>query len=202
MNKISLFSREQEKKKVFIQLGRKFNLPLDIIIYLFNTLHKNIAYDRSLQINFHKNILSSHLCEPSSLLDIDNSFLNPINPYQYRLPINKGNEWLIHSYKCTRNYIIYNDLYNELKPIDIINKQIEIYGDTYFLLKSDTNGPFVSFQPLKDIERMKFIDAMGTKLFDLYFEYLENTGFNVLKIKSTSPVTWQEIWLDEHPYNE
>ena len=201
MNKISLFSREQEKKKVFIQLGRKFNLPLDIIIYLFNTLHKNIAYDRSLQINFHKNILSSHLCEPSSFLDIDNSFLNPINPYQYRLPINKGNEWLIHSYKCTRNYIIYNDLYNELKPIDIINKQIEIYGDTYFLLKSDTNGPFVSFQPLKDIERMKFIDAMGTKLFDLYFEYLENTGFNVLKIKSTSPVTWQEIWLDEHPYN-
>ena len=32
MNKISLLSREQEKKKVFFQLGRKFNLPLEIII--------------------------------------------------------------------------------------------------------------------------------------------------------------------------
>ena len=83
MNKISLLSREQEKKKVFFQLGRKFNLPLEIIILLFNTLYKNITYDRSLQINFHKNILSSYLCGPSSsILDIDNKFFSKKTPFQ------------------------------------------------------------------------------------------------------------------------
>ena len=54
--KSSLLSREQEKKKVFFQLGKKFNLPLDIIVFLYNTLRKSVYHDRSLQINFHKNI--------------------------------------------------------------------------------------------------------------------------------------------------
>ena len=53
MDKFSLLSREQETKKVFFQLGKKFKLPLDIIILVYNSLRKSIYHDRSLQMNFH-----------------------------------------------------------------------------------------------------------------------------------------------------
>lgn len=193
MNKLSLLSREQEKKKLFIQLGRKFNLPLEIIIYLFNTLHKDIAYDRSLQINFHKNILSSYLCGPSSTLDIDNKFFSKENPLQYRLPLNKGNEWLIKSDYERKENIFYHGLYNELKPRDIINTQIEIYGKQKFILKYLVLRGREYYQPLTGLERIKFIDRMDIDLFDLYFDYLEEPQWNIVRMGNS----YKELWLDD-----
>ena len=195
MNKISLFSREQEKKKVFIQLGRKFNLPLEIIIYLFNTLHKDIAYDRSLQINFHKNILSAHLLGPSSIVDIDDDFFNIQNPFQYRLPLNKGNEWLIESDFARKDNLFYHGLYNELKPRDIINTQIEIYGEQKFIFKYQVFRGREYHEPLTGMERIRFIDRMGIDLFDLYFEYLENPQFNIVRMG----YSYDELWFNDNP---
>jgi len=193
MNKLSLLSREQEKKKVFIQLGRKFNLPLEIIIYLFNTLHKDIAYDRSLQINFHKNILSSYLCGPSSTLDIDNKFFSKKNPFQYRLPLNKGNEWLIKSDYERKENIFYHGLYNELTSRYIINKQIEIYKDLHFIFKYQVVRGREYYEPLIGMERIRFIDRMGIDLFDLYFEYLENPLFNIVRMGNS----YEELWFED-----
>lgn len=193
MNKLSPLSREQEKKKLFIQLGRKFNLPLEIIIYLFNTLHKDIAYDRSLQINFHKNILSLYLCGPSSTLNIDNKFFSKKNPFQYRLPLNKGNEWLIKSDYERKENIFYHGLYNELKPRDIINTQIEIYGKQKFILKYLVLRGREYYQPLTGLERIKFIDRMDIDLFDLYFDYLEEPQWNIVRMGNS----YKELWLDD-----
>ena len=194
MNKISLFSREQENKKVFIQLGRKFNLPLDIIIFLYNTLNKSVNYDRSLQINFHKNILSSYLCGPS-LVDIDDKFFSIQNPFQYRLPIGKGNEWLIESDFARKDNLFYHGLYNELKPRDIINKQIEIYKDLQFIFKYQVVRGRECYQPLTGMERIRFIDRMGIDLFNLYFEYLENPQFNIVRMG----YSYDELWFDNIP---
>ena len=183
MNKLSLLSREQEKKKIFIQLGRKFNLPLEIIILIFNTLHKNITYDRSLQINFHKNILSSYLCGPSSsFLDIDNKFFSRKNPFQYRLPLNKGNEWLIKSDYERKEKIFYHGLYKELKPRDIINTQIEIYGEQRFILKYLVLRGREYYEPLTGMERIQFINRMNTALVDLYWDHLEEPQFNIVRM--------------------
>ena len=195
MNKIYLFSREQENKKVFIQLGRKFNLPLDIIFLLYNSLRKSIDYDRSLQINFHKNILSSHLCGPSSLVDIDDTFFNKKNPFQYRLPIGKGNEWLIDSDFARKDNLFYHGLYNELKPRDIINQQIEIYKDLHFIFKYQVFRRREFYEPLTGMERIRFIDRMGIDLFDLYFEYLENSQFNIVRMGNS----YEELWFDDNP---
>lgn len=195
MNKISLFSREQENKKLFIQLGRKFNLPLEIIIYLFNTLHKDIAYDRSLQINFHKNILSSYLCGSSSILDIDNKFFSKKNPFQYRLPLNKGNEWLIKSDYERKENIFYHGLYNELKPRDIINTQIEIYGEQKFILKYLVLRGREYYEYLTGMERIRFIDRMDTDLFDLYFDYLEEPQWNIVRMG----YSYKVLWFDDNP---
>ena len=189
MDKISLFSREQEKKKVFFQLGKKFNLPLDIIILLYNTLRKSIYHDRSLQVNFHKNILSAHLCGPPySIFDSDDEFFNIENPFQYRLPIGKGNEWLIESENARKDNIYYHGLYNELKPRDIINKQIEIYGAharpgrEKFILKYLVRRGREFYEPLTGMERIRFIDHIGIDLFDLYFDHLEDPEYNIVRM--------------------
>ena len=120
MDKISLLSREQEKKKVFFQLGKRFGLPKELIIYLYQILVNSIKQDRSLQINFHKNILSSHLCGRSTTsCDIDELFTLK-KPFQFRFPIGRGNEWLIYSDKARKDNIMYEGYYNQLKPRDII----------------------------------------------------------------------------------
>ena len=192
MDKISLFSREQEKKKVFFQLGKKFNLPLDIIILLYNTLNKSIYYDRTLQINFQKNILSAYLCGPPySIFDIDDEFFNIENPFQYRLPLGKGNEWLIESENTRKANIYYHGLYNELKPRDIINKQIEIYGAharpgrEKFILKYLVRRGREYYEPLTGMERIRFIDLIGIDLFDLYFDHLEDPEYNIVRMGYT-----------------
>jgi len=188
MDKFSLLSREQETKKVFFQLGKKFNLPLDIIILVYNSLRKSIYHDRSLQMNFHKNILSVYLCGPPySIFDIDDEFFNTQNPFQYRLPIDKGNEWLIESDDARKENIFYHGLYNDLKPRDIINKQIEIYGAharperEKFILKYQVVRGREYTDTLEGMERIRFIDRIGIDLFDLYFDYLDNPDFNIIR---------------------
>ena len=198
--KNSLLSREQEKKKVFFQLGKKFNLPLDIIIFLYNTLRKSVYQDRSLQINFHKNILSSHLCGPTSLLDFDVIILAPNNPFDYRLPLGKGNEWLIKSEEARKDNIFYHGSYNQLKPRDIINQQIQIYGETNFIYKQ---GVYCNcnrrkyYAPLTGMERVRFIDRIGINLFDIYFDYLENPDYNIERVGDS----YRDI-LDDNYYQE
>ena len=200
MNKLTMFSREQETKKVFFQLGKKFHLPLDIIILVYNSLRKSVDYDRSLQMNYHKNILSSHLCGPPySIFDIDDEFFSTQNPFQYRLPIGKGNEWLIECDFARKDDILYLGLYNDLKPRDIINKQIEIYGaharpgKEKFILKYLVVRGRELYEPLTGMERIKFIDRIGINLFDLYFEYLEEPAYNIVRMGNS----YKDIWFDE-----
>ncbi len=191
--KSSLLSREQENKKVFFQLGKKFNLPLEIIIFLYNILRKSVYHDRSLQINFHKNILSSHLCGPTSLLDFDVIILAPNNPFDYRLPLGKGNEWLIKSEEARKDNIFYHGLYNQLKPRDILQQQIKIYGEEHFILKPTTIGEREYYEPLTGMERIQFINKIGIDLFDESLDYLDEPQWNIIKRGDS----YETIWLDD-----
>ena len=194
MNKLSLLSREQENKKVFFQLGKKFNLPLDILIYLYNSLRKSINYDRLLQINFHTNILSSHLCGPSSsILDIDDKFVNIKNPFQYRIPIGRGNEWLIKSDYERKENILYHGLYNELKLRDIINTQIEIYGEQKFILKYLVIRGREFYEHLTGMKRIKFINNQSFDLYNEYISYLDIYGYNIVACYGD----YEPVWFDD-----
>ena len=194
MNKLTLLSREQENKKVFFQLGKKFNLPLDIIIYLYNSLRKSIYYDRSLQINFHINILSSRLCEPLSLcIDIDDKFVNIKNPFQYRIPIGRGNEWLIYSQKRKRDYLINQGLYNELSPMDIILQQIKIYGELNFIKKYTITNGNETLKIMQGMERIRFINNQSFDLFNEYISYLDFYGYNIVAYYDD----YEQVWFDD-----
>tara|TARA_Y100000389_G_scaffold145714_1_gene144298 strand:+ start:6354 stop:6926 length:573 start_codon:yes stop_codon:yes gene_type:complete len=190
MGGFSLLSREQEKKKLFLELGNRFNLPKELIIYLYQVLMNSIKHDRDLQINFHKNILSSHFCGPSSTQDIDEP-LTLNNPFQHRYPLGKGNEWFIKMGVKHSQNINYNGFYNQLKPRDILCQQIKIYGDHQFLLKPRSQQS-QGHQSLEGFERLHFINKYNTDLFDNYWEYLEVDGYNLI----CNGDSFQEEWLE------
>ena len=190
MGGFSLLSREQEKKKVFFQLGGRFGLPKELIIYLYQVLSNSIKHDLNLQINFHKNILSSHLCGHTGV-EINDKLLQPDNPFQYRYPLGKGNEWIIKSDSSRVENIMYHGCYNQLKSRDIIQKQIEIYGDYKFLLRKRIIRCREYFESLEGIERINFINNIGIDLFDYYWDYLESGGeYNLVCQGNTFTGEW------------
>lgn len=152
----------------------------------------SIKHDRSLQINFHKNILSFHLFSPNHIV-IDDILLKPENPFQYRYPLGKGNEWLIHSDVTRKDNIFYNGYYNQLNPRDIIRQQIQIYGVLQFIFKYQVVRGREIYKPLTGMERIRFIDKIGIDLFDHYWDYLEDNRFNIEKIGDS----YKDIWFDD-----
>ena len=85
-------------------------------------------------------------------------------------------------------------LYNELKPRDIICQQIEIYGEKNFILKYKLVRGRKIYEPLSGMERIKFIDNMGIRLFDLYWDYLEDGRYNIEK----NGDSYRDIWFDDY----
>ena len=195
MNKISLLSREQENKKIFFQLGGNFGLPKELIIYIYQILMNSNKHDISMATNYHRNILSAHLCCPN-YIPTDITLTDSKNPFQYRLPIGKGNEWLIKSEENRVENIMYYGYYNQLKSRDILHQQIKLYGETEFILKTTTIDEREYYEPLMGMERIKFIDKIGIDLFDHYFDYLERGeeefGWNIIKRGDS----YETIWLD------
>lgn len=189
MGGFSLLSREQGKKNLFLELGNRFNLPKELIIYLYQVLMNSIKHDRDLQINFHKNILSSHLCCPNHM-EVDDRLLKPNNPFQHRYPLGKGNEWFIKMGVKHSQNINYNGFYNQLKPRDILCQQIKIYGDHQFLLKPRIIRCREYLESLEGMERIQFINNHDKRLFDYYFEYLEVDGFNLICQGNTFTEEW------------
>ena len=180
MGELSLLSKEQEKKKVFLQLGNRFGLPKELIIYLYNLLLSSINQEKQINFYYHRNILSSHLCCPN-YISTDITLTEKNNPFQYRFPLGKDNEWFI-KYETNRvDNIMYHGYYNQLKPRDIILQQIKIYGDYKFILRPRIIRCREYFESLEDMERIEFIDNMGIDLFDHYWEYLdEENGYNII----------------------
>ena len=190
MGGISLLSREQEKKQVFFQLGNRFGLPKELIIYIYNLLMKSNKHDISMATNYHKNILSAHLCCPN-YIPIDITLTDSKNPFQYRFPLGKDNEWFI-KYEVNRvDNIMYHGFYNQLKPRDILCQQIKIYGDYEFLLRPRIIRCREYFESLEDIERIEFINNIGIDLFDYYWDYLESGGeYNLVCQGNTFTGEW------------
>ena len=179
MGRLSLLSREQEKKKIFFQLGNRFGLPKELIIYLYQVLMNSIKQNISMTTNYHRNILSAHLCCPN-YIPIDITLTDSKNPFQYRFPLGKGNEWII-KYEVNRvDNIMYHGYYNQLQPRDILCQQIKIYGDYKFILRPRIIRCREYYESLEDMERIEFIDNMGIDLFDHYWDYLEDDGYNLV----------------------
>ena len=78
------YSKEEKLKITFFQIGKKFHLPKEMIIHLYNHLRKIKKDENDKIIQYHNSIIFS------------NSILK-----EYHCPLNRGLEWCI---KKTKDY--------------------------------------------------------------------------------------------------
>ena len=97
---ISLLSREQELKKVFLQLGNQKKIPYDILLLIYNLLRYQSQKEIESIKNFHlKNLYELTLFgwNNNNIIDLDSK------EFKSKLPINRGPEWSIKWSPLTSN---------------------------------------------------------------------------------------------------
>ena len=192
--KLSLISRRQEMKRVFIQLGNKTGLPIDLIIYLFRIIKSDRVEEELLCRRFHTNFISFNIYEPLSSFGLEGMTFNPErdtfssdNPYLYRIPLQRDIEWIIKGERTHTHYLIGNGMSNYLSPRETLLLQIEMIGTEDFLLEEDISvrgRQYFESATLRN--RINFINCNDFDVLNsLYETYLsdhddiENT-FNVV----------------------
>ena len=90
---ISLLSREQKFKRVFLQLGNQRNIPHDIILLIYNFLRYQSQKDTEIIKNYHL----TNLYEITLLGKSNNNIDIHSDEFKSKLPINRGPEWGIKS---------------------------------------------------------------------------------------------------------
>jgi hypothetical protein len=189
---------EQEKKKVFLQLGDKFGLNKDLVIFIYQVLNRSLLIEREKQMNFYTNLLSSHLCKSKQGdIPIGDHLFSETNPLHYRFPIRRGNEWLIKSDKGIKYELIWEGYYDKLSAHHTICSQIEIFGKKDFLLKTSMSEGIQICEQFPTMERIKAISILSTDIFDRYYDYdaSDGTVFNVLFWTNTCATEY--LWIND-----
>ena len=165
-----IFSREQEIKKTYLQLGNKFNLPTDLIIYIYNiirTNEKKIMNDiRIYHIDIsccgikrkltkkkrgRKSRVAGSAGATSSIHDIKKKF----NPHTYEPGITEwlvfinGRELLYLIDKQKKRYrYIHNTIMKSIKIIGFRN-YLHVRGDKIDFGKGGWRGMTIEEAPLR-----------------------------------------------------
>ena len=151
------YSKEQKMKIAFFQLGRKYHLPKEIIVYLYNHLRKINRYETNRIINYHKSIISN------------NSILK-----ERFFPLNRGLEWCIKkTFNFDRDYLL-----TELKIIGLDGYLLRKRGDKIYEAQMKDKIKYLNLackdEVIDDYEG--FIIRRGTIDEDLYKLVIDDYG--------------------------
>ena len=165
-------------KKAFIQLGKKFQLPDDIVERLYSILKQTLRIEEESTQRFSRNVLLLNVMvsEPfrknrDDLYDCNGSQYEVSNPFDYRLPENRNCEWAI---KNSGNKKLKFNENNEIwKFLDIREKlfiEIKILGEENYLF--DLNSVGYGIRRYNVAEKKKKILYLNNSSFEeVYFDY-------------------------------
>lgn len=192
-----------EIRKTYLQLGRTFQLPHDIINYIYRIDKEMKRKEEKRTRNFHENILllnvmvanPIHIKNKEKLHDkkinlygCDKEIYMDEKPFHYRLPIGRGYEWAIRN--TSNKKIMKSPITDELLGYrDIREKlflEINIIGEEKYLLK----GPDV----LEYADRRLRILYLNKSCFDeVYIDYT-----NYVQWKDTELLNSYRLKIDEY----
>ena len=165
-------------KKAFIQLGKKFQLPDDIVERLYSILKQTLRMEEKSTQRFSRNVLLLNVMvsEPfrknrDDLYDCKGSQYEVSNPLDYRLPEKRNCEWAI---KNSGNKKLKFNENNEIwKFLDIREKmfiEIKILGEENYLF--DLNSVGYGLRRYNVAEKKKKILYLNNSSFEeMYFDY-------------------------------
>ena len=184
-------SRVIKYKKTYYQLGKKFNLPYDIILLIFATVKKENIKDLMKIKNFHCNLTSLNITDPyklslsKSLIYINNNIFSYENLFKYRIPIGKNIEWLIKCNVANFYNKMNNQLWNDITHREKLLYEIKIYTDKHFLeefnyMNNDNNSHNYEIIPASNQSKLDYIKNTEFRyLFNDYYDYI-NHGSNLV----------------------
>ena len=200
---MSFLSREQENKKVFLQLGRRFHLPIDIITFLYKLNQIHIKEEIQTHINHYKSTYTLNICLERNQDLTKKCVINLIGG----VPSGNLLEPMIKKSKRLREIDIYSMGWVDLQtwridpldgdfsssPIqtnrDSLLRQVEILGDSSFLLKENvySEGPYQGeyyYSSLSYKEKVSLMKKHSIEILNIYEEYLRKfgrlSGFNII----------------------
>tara|TARA_B100000029_G_C17078050_1_gene779454 strand:- start:46 stop:639 length:594 start_codon:yes stop_codon:yes gene_type:complete len=165
-------------KKAFIQLGKKFQLPDDIVERLYSILRQNIRMEEESTQRFSRNILLLNVMvsEPfrkdrDDLYDCKGSQYEVSNPLDYRLPEKRNCEWAIKN--SGNKKLRFNEDNKLCKFLDIREKlfiEIKILGEENYLF--DLNSVGYGLRRYNVAEKKKKLLYLNNSSFEeMYFDY-------------------------------
>ena len=130
-------------KKTFIQLGKKFKLPDDIVDYLYLIIKKTIHTEEESIKRFHRNtlLLNVMVADPkksTELYGCKENIYEKTEPYDYRIPEERDCEWAItNSWNKKLTFNENNALENFRDIREKIFVEICILGEEHYLFDSE-----------------------------------------------------------------
>jgi len=200
-DKISSLSKYEDVKKSYLQVGKKFRIPLDIIKYIFNIVTKEEKKEGKKQMIYLKNILLFRLI--ASPFDIEfhifggkkyehknplQRWINKYNEinnwngfyeetlYEYRIPDGKNCEWAIKTSPIRKKSFVNN----EITFYDIREKlmvEIKILGEENYLMKLNNTEENLNYIAPADLP--------------LKIKYLNTSPFNEIDIDYSNFLEWK-----------
>ena len=198
-HKISYLSRCQEMKKCYIQLGKRYNIPYELIKYIYNHTRKVSTNEMKKLIIYHNNmIIFKLITSPFDQYDrieynkydkqIErirtwkkkydsingwDGFNNDIL-FQYRIPDGKGCEWAIN--KSPIRKVIYKDdnyIFLDIREKIIIELKI-LSEENYLWERNEVDG---SLTPAKIKLKIKYLNKSPfNEIYEDYDDFLTHKG--------------------------
>ena len=173
-------------KKTFIQLGKKFKLPDDIVDYLYIILKKTIHTEEESIKRFHRNtlLLNVMVADPkksTELYGCKENIYEKTEPYDYRIPEERDCEWAItNSWNKKLTFNENNALENFRDIREKIFVEICILGEEHYLF--DLSKPVID---LPYNHRFHHADH------NLKINYLKNSSFEEIYFDYQNFLEWK-----------
>ena len=165
-------------KKAFIQLGKKFQLPDDIVERLYSILRQSLRMEEESTQMFSRNVLLLNVMvsEPfrknrDDFYDCKGSQYEVSNPFDYRLPEKRNCEWAIKN--SGNKKLKFNEDNKLWKFLDIREKlfmEIKILGEENYLFDLNSVGYGLRRYNVAE-KKKKLLYLNNSSLEEMYFDY-------------------------------
>ena len=178
-------------KKTFLQLGKKFTLPDDIVNILYNMVKGEHEEEKKNMKRFHRNLLLLNMIvgpyRKKEAMNLNN--YEKEEPFNYRIPIQRGCEWAIQKSSNKKITLDENNTLSKFRDIrEKLFFEIRVMGEKEYLYRE---GRTIYLMPAD--KKLKLLYLNKSPFEEVMLDYL-----NFLEWKDTPHCTSWKLIIDQY----